>query len=196
MKHHFQIVHVEKKYECCYCLAIFPSKQDTDKHISCYHEIENQNSLLMFHGQVHESNKKLLYETENENNLVIYEKKNELQCSICNKVFGRKSDLKRHFSTVHEGKRPFECSFCPAKFCKRMDMNNHIIVVHEERTFFPHRLVQFHFIFSSFLFLVFAYSWTSLYKEVHGLFRKRGDVFEFKGNFDYEFLFFTQCKRS
>ena len=151
MQHHFQIVHVEKKYECCYCLAIFPSKQDTDKHISCYHEIENQNSLLMFHGQVHESNKKLLYETENENNLVIYERKNELQCSVCNKVFRRKSDLKRHFSTVHEGKRPFECSFCPAKFCKRMDMNHHITIVHEEMTFLPHRLVRFHLLFSSFL---------------------------------------------
>ena len=26
LKEHFQIVHVEKKYECCYCLAILPSK--------------------------------------------------------------------------------------------------------------------------------------------------------------------------
>ena len=109
----------------------------------------------MFHGQVHDNNKKLLYETENKNNLVVYERKKELQCSVCNKVFGRKSDLKRHFSTVHEGKRPFECSFCPAKFCKRMDMNHHITIVHEERTFLPHRPVQFHFMFSSFLACLF-----------------------------------------
>ena len=189
MKHHFQIVHVEKKYECCYCLAIFPSKQETDKHISCYHEIENQNSLLMFHGQVHDSNKKLLYETENENNLVIHERKKELQCSVCNKVFGRKSDLKRHFSTVHEGKRPFECSFCPAKFCKRMDMNNHITIVHEERTFFPHRLVQFHFMFSS--------SLSQISEIVFTYFVKGGTFLSLKEILIMvDLLLFTQFKRS
>merc|ERR1719270_732130 len=115
VKEHFQIVHVEKKYECCYCLAILPSKNDTDKHIARFHEIRSAHEIVL-------------------------ESPEEQRCSVCFKIFGRKADLKRHFATVHEGKRPFECFFCPSKFSQKLDMNNHVTFVHEEMTYLPHRL--------------------------------------------------------
>lgn len=54
-------------------------------------------------------------------------------CSQCGFVFGMRSNLKRHVSTVHEDQRMFTCEVCPASFGLKQNLVTHVRVKHERR---------------------------------------------------------------
>ncbi|CAH8441390.1 unnamed protein product [Heterobilharzia americana] len=55
---------------------------------------------------------------------------NENICSICNRKFTRKSDLRYHVN-VHNGIRPYECDKCHRRFMKHCELRQHKFKVHE-----------------------------------------------------------------
>ena len=84
------------------------------------------------------------------------------ECPICNQIFPKKIDLKRHLEEVHEGKcpecntkfshvyelinhvqlghegkKPHNCSLCKKSFAKKSYLKNHTKFVHEGRK--PHK---------------------------------------------------------
>ena len=47
------------------------------------------------------------------------------KCKLCNKVFSRKSYLKKHIRVVHEKQRPYECDRCKKTFGEKGNLNRH-----------------------------------------------------------------------
>ena len=54
------------------------------------------------------------------------EGKKPFKCFICNYSCYDKSDLKKHFDSVHEGKKAFKCEMCGKRFSQKGHMNRHI----------------------------------------------------------------------
>ena len=54
------------------------------------------------------------------------------QCTICQRAFDYKKDLKRHFDAVHEGKKENFCDSCGKSFSSISSLNGHIKRVHEK----------------------------------------------------------------
>ena len=53
-------------------------------------------------------------------------------CSICERKFKIKSELRLHVNTIHEGKG-FKCSSCPALFDFNSNLKEHFKSVHEKK---------------------------------------------------------------
>ena len=51
-------------------------------------------------------------------------------CTICFKSFSRRSDLNRHYATIHEGIQPFKCYLCELSFQIKKDLKEHTLKVH------------------------------------------------------------------
>ncbi|OUM70628.1 hypothetical protein PIROE2DRAFT_30688, partial [Piromyces sp. E2] len=51
--------------------------------------------------------------------------KNDCYCSICNKVFNRKYDLRRHVR-LHTNNTPYKCKACGQGFARSDYLKNHI----------------------------------------------------------------------
>ena len=66
-------------------------------------------------------------------NVAVDEKKNNFECSLCQRKFGLKHNLNMHIAVVHEKKKPFECSMCPSKFGQNVALKRHIAAVHEKK---------------------------------------------------------------
>ena len=56
----------------------------------------------------------------------------DLVCSICERKFKIKSELRLHVNTIHEGKG-FKCSSCPALFDFNSNLKEHFKSVHEKK---------------------------------------------------------------
>ena len=67
--------------------------------------------------------------TDNTNNIFITRNK----CSICDKKFSRKAELKRHTDAVHEGKKPHKCSICDKSCSLKAELKAHIESIHEKK---------------------------------------------------------------
>ena len=53
------------------------------------------------------------------------------KCPECGRVFGLKTNLKKHIEAVHEGKKPFVCPRKSSRFARKQDLNRHVKAVHE-----------------------------------------------------------------
>ncbi|OSX71814.1 hypothetical protein BU14_0500s0013 [Porphyra umbilicalis] len=54
-------------------------------------------------------------------------------CSNCDSAFSSKSDLRKHFRSVHEKERRYSCDSCESAFFFRKDLRKHSEIVHEKR---------------------------------------------------------------
>lgn len=52
------------------------------------------------------------------------------ECRFCSRVFGSKSNLKRHESCVHMKVKPFKCTICDSYFGLKQNRDTHYTVVH------------------------------------------------------------------
>lgn len=64
---------------------------------------------------------------------IIKSGKKKYKCTICSKIFGWSTDLKRHL-LIHSGIRPFKCQFCNATFTRNFLLQNHITKKHTNST--------------------------------------------------------------
>ena len=74
--------------------------------------------------------------------LTLQDEKNEYNCFVCLKIFGKSRSLEEHMSDAHKGitmpvheeKKLYECNICNKRFGRRRyDMIKHIETVHEEK---------------------------------------------------------------
>ena len=73
-------------------------------------------------------------------------KKDYVQCTICNKHFTSKTYLKEHIATVHEGKKPFQCANCDSRFTKQSKLKIHNASFHDgPKPFHVTKLRLWHF---------------------------------------------------
>ncbi|KAM6472568.1 uncharacterized protein PHA67_005715 isoform 2-T2 [Liasis olivaceus] len=55
------------------------------------------------------------------------------ECSVCGKIFGRRSSLNRHFK-IHSGDKPFRCSICGKCFLVKTSLVLHKESMHKKRS--------------------------------------------------------------
>ena len=55
------------------------------------------------------------------------------RCELCDQTFSLKSDLYRHFMSVHETKKPFKCDICDYSFSQKGNLSKHVESVHEQK---------------------------------------------------------------
>ena len=60
-----------------------------------------------------------------------------IQYSLCNPKFTKKSLFREQFESVHEGKKPHKCSLCDYASSRKENLNKHIQSVHEGKK--PHK---------------------------------------------------------
>jgi Zinc finger, C2H2 type len=60
-------------------------------------------------------------------------KKKGYACGVCGFVFGMKSNLTRHVSTVHLSRRAWTCGTCGASFGLKQNLETHVRARHERR---------------------------------------------------------------
>ena len=60
----------------------------------------------------------------------VHERKNPIQCVICDRKYATKHLLKYHINEVHEGKKPFKCSACNRCFSRNFSLKQHSLFVH------------------------------------------------------------------
>ena len=54
-----------------------------------------------------------------------------IECTVCAKVFTRKSTLKDHMIGVHEEKKSFQCDVCQVSFTWKTGLNRHFRAEHD-----------------------------------------------------------------
>ena len=56
----------------------------------------------------------------------IHENIKDHKCEICNELFYREFDLKKHAQTIHGKMKPYGCSYCDKKFGVKISLYTHI----------------------------------------------------------------------
>ena len=134
---------------CNICSKIFQNKYDLDSHIVSIHrgKILNDIPVLMdqkgkiVEDHINEEEKKVLeiqetisshisnvheeekFKNQDQNWTFNPTEEKKFKCSICFKVFGKESTVKRHISQVHM----YKCPFCSMKFGHRHELKRHFI---------------------------------------------------------------------
>ncbi|KAA8497162.1 Zinc finger and BTB domain-containing protein 14 [Porphyridium purpureum] len=62
-----------------------------------------------------------------------------LLCAMCEKSFRHRSDLKRHFRTIHQNEHKFVCDVCERPFKQKSHLQTHQRIIHEKRRDFECR---------------------------------------------------------
>ena len=125
-------------------LQNFENYEDIDQKDKFAKEIANSEQQTVFLPQANceTQNKTVTSETvtgpsfQCDNNLVMdYDLVNgeiSFVCSICERKFKIKSELRMHVNTIHEGKG-FKCSSCPALFDFNSNLKEHFKSVHGKK---------------------------------------------------------------
>ena len=133
LKRHIESVHEKKKpHKCSICYDTFSQRVHLNKHIQFVHGIKEDKH----HNHQKNSEEKNPLEISKIASDCIPEKKKN-KCSICDKIFSRKSDLKRHTDSVHAKKKPNKCSLCKFRCSEKSTLKRHIESVHEKKK--PHK---------------------------------------------------------
>ena len=112
-------------------LQNFENYEDIDQKDEFAKEIASSEQQTVFIPQANceTQNKTVTSETFQCDNLVM---DYDLVCSICERKFKIKSELRMHVNTIHEGKE-FKCSSCPALFDFNSNLKEHFKGVHGKK---------------------------------------------------------------
>ncbi|XP_055382815.1 zinc finger protein 540-like [Condylostylus longicornis] len=134
-----------RPFACHLCVVRYKNRRDLTDHLDihagqkkflcplCGKQFAKRFNM-MTHIKVHEKlnyycercNKRFRNIREQETHQRMVHGENKLVCSICNKTFLRRDNLKAHLET-HDN----ECSVCNAKFNTRRDLNQHMRESHD-----------------------------------------------------------------
>jgi uncharacterized Zn-finger protein len=106
---------------CLICGEVTQSTEDFKVHLTkhpssqlyrcalCYKEFHEE-SVFIRHMETH-----------------LEQDERPFKCSSCDKRFGKKEHLQRHF-LVHTGEKPFRCAICQKCFARKDTLKSHTIV--------------------------------------------------------------------
>ncbi len=63
---------------------------------------------------------------------VVHDKIKPFCCTLCDKSFAEKKTLTRHIDAIHHKLKPFSCTLCDKSFIAKSDLNRHVGTVHEK----------------------------------------------------------------
>jgi KRAB domain-containing zinc finger protein len=150
-----------KTYKCSYCPKIMNSKSRQIEHESTHREDRPYSCTVC--GKVYKTKKQLAkhgsevhrektyrcpdpdcpssfnseYKLKRHTFVHLGKEKPTLPCSICNKLFHKKSGLDLHVKIQHRLKGKFSCPSCPAKFGTKNGLSKHS-VTHSSPSFTCH----------------------------------------------------------
>ena len=122
---------IHRERYCTQCSLQFDSRHVYNLHVRLVHEqkilkkhIKNQPKLTKsIHGK-DKSLPKSKFDSA-------HERKKEIKCQSCDKIFSEKGSMNRHVASVHEGMKPFKCEFCDKSFSQKGNSIKHVASVHE-----------------------------------------------------------------
>ncbi|KAL3997210.1 Zinc finger C2H2 type family protein [Acanthocheilonema viteae] len=109
-------------FRCLKCTCVFTSLQPLQVHARKRHpeQVYLKNSTIAEEGIV---------------NLQKQNKERKFCCCVCGKIFGKTSDLVRHYR-IHSGERPFSCNRCGRDFnlksSLKLHMDSHVRADHPD----------------------------------------------------------------
>merc|ERR1712150_343529 len=112
----------KKKYACNQCERSYREKKNLNQHIWPAHENRKFGCLLCAYQAPQNSNLKRRIEAVHE--------KVKYPCHLCSYEASIKSDLKKHITTVHQKLKLHHCSACDKKFGQKTHVNRHYKQVH------------------------------------------------------------------
>ena len=66
--------------------------------------------------------------------LIVHEEKKQFKCRFCRGfIFSQKNDLLEHVKSFHEGSGHYRCSICNKNFQYKIDVRKHMKVVHDKK---------------------------------------------------------------
>ena len=138
LKQHFKLVHDDRKGTLFHHSKSIQEKLDVCPFCN---ESFDGNYLQIHVKTVHENlkpyrcsicNKSFGHKSEVKRHIkTIHEKLKLFGCEVCNKMFGHRDTLKVHVKTVHEKLKPHQCEFCKKYFGQKQNLSTHIKSVHK-----------------------------------------------------------------
>ena len=89
-----------------------------------YHKKKVAQQKVDNHSEKNIPSQKLAQELIDEANMIIEKEENDKKCSICEKVFHDKNNLRRHIKEVHGGQK-HKCEVCPAAYNRQSELDQH-----------------------------------------------------------------------
>ena len=143
LNYHKTACHINSvtKLTCDLCGSQFLRKYELNRHIKSIHEISEENSEYecdQCNIKFTRKDNKYRHDQEQHfaNNANVdyvsdLASLSTFECSECDKIFRRESELKRHVNSVHnDNKFEHQCTQCSAKFSRKDSLNRHIKAKH------------------------------------------------------------------
>lgn len=116
--------HQKQKHFCTDCRVFYPSGKSLKKH-----KVQDH-GLTALTVQCKQCEKKFLFQHQLKRHLATHDPnmkiKSDNVCSICQKVYGSPTNLRRHIETVHLKIKSFFCTICSKNFSQKKVLEYHL----------------------------------------------------------------------
>ena len=114
-------------YKCDFCDKDFKDKSNLYNHKKIHNGINTKTHICNICGDKFEFPSRLKL-----HNSIKHEKRFEIPCAICHKIFLRKICLDRHTKRFHgDGAQGAACHLCDKVLSDQNTMKKHVLAVHE-----------------------------------------------------------------
>ena len=123
LKHHIQVDHENREYECKTCKQTFKTHNQRNTHQILEHSTDEKYNCKY-------CGKRFGNTGHLKSHITHYHEEPKFKCQFCGKMFKVKESLDDH-ERMHKGEKPFPCSLCAESFPSKKGHSQHMRGVHK-----------------------------------------------------------------